>query len=276
MISFFRKGGGSVQLLIWGAIYLGALWALGRTVRPWCSTSWYKLAFLPGTLIAAALDTAATLLCTGRVKRWNFFRNGKSFVETDNSRLPHLAGGLCVLWNHVACFVLYAALAGALAERGHPCAAAAQLPHISPSELLAGELGELATTPYLFDVGAWMRDTATRPLDAALLLYFALAAFASLPLSGAQWRSSALTLGAFATAAATADWFGVGVRLFSRGWWASWFYGDTWWSTFSSFLTLAFGTLIIAVGLRLLLALWRRAVASHANAQRARPVGRPV
>ncbi len=247
-----------LHLVAWVAIYTLVLWAVGGLIKPWRDRTWFKMLFLPGTLVAALIQSISALLCFGSVKEVHFFRDGKPFLEFDKSRIPYLGGGLFVLLSHAVLFTGFFFAASQLETAGLVDAHAVVLPNLSPLDLLEGEV-ELSAGPYFESVVAWMQTLVDQPVSSAIFVYAVLSLFASMSMAGAEWRRGAVVLSAIGFVCYAGVWLGVGFSFFSRGWRASWSVFPEWWEVFSLFVTLAALTFVFFVGAKMALACCARA-----------------
>jgi hypothetical protein len=262
MINFDGRKEGVVvlQLVLWIGLYTLILLALGSTIRPWCNRTWFKLLCLPGTLLGAGLQGLAALLALGSIKKANFFRDGKPFLEFELSRLPNLGTGVFVASCHGLLFTLFLVSVSQLESSGLLCAMPPSLPEISLSAIAEGNI---RTGAYFHGTVGWLVDVFQSPFVASLFLYAAVTTFCSLKLSPREWRASLICLFGLGLITYSGIWLGIGFRLFSRGWWASWYYLPSGRSLFALYVTLALLTLLLTAGLRLLAAFIRRAYWLH-------------
>jgi hypothetical protein len=228
-----------IQLLnIWLVIYVLALGAVGWGLRPWYRRRWFKLLFLPGTLLGALLQALAALLCVHPIKKVHGFKDGQPFVELGLPRIPTLGAALFVVVTQTALFVLFLLSTLELEAAGLFKGNGLALPTLG-NEASAATLGAAANTYFSATLG-WLGQAKQQPLVTLLLLYIFGSTFGALRLCRRQWQSALLGLVALWAITFVGGWFGVGVRTFSRGWWAAWLYVPEWWERFSVFLTLGF------------------------------------
>jgi hypothetical protein len=237
-----------LQITLWALLYLVLLLVIGASTRRVRHRAWFKLVFLPGTILAGSLKGLAALLCLGSIRGFGLFRDREAFVKVREGRLPYLPGGLCLAATHALLFALWLLGAGRLAEAGLLAPGRVRLPDLYPYDILDGVVAVDAST-YLAGLRKWLAANRSRPLAAGAFFYLGLSVFASLGISGREARRGAVVLAGAGLLAHLAAWFGLGFRFLGRGWWAAFFYGSRWWELFSLFFTVA----ALAAGVLLLI-----------------------
>ena len=254
-----------LHLIVWVVIYTVIVWLLGNSVRAWRDRFWFKVLFLPGTLLTALLQVVSGFLCLGAVKEVSFFRDGKPFLEFDRSRIAFVGGGLHVLLVHGLFFAIFFFVSTRMETGGLLDAHAVSLPNLYPYEVIEGEV-EVSVGPYLVATGNWLGSSRDRPFVMLGFLYAAFALFVSMSISGAEWRRGAFILVLLGAITWVCSLFGVNFGLFSRGWWMGWSHFPDWWAVFSLFVTLSVLTLVAVTVSRLVFRVWQRATRSPAKA----------
>jgi hypothetical protein len=247
-----------LHLIVWVAVYTLIVWLLGSAVRSWRHRHWFKVLFLPGTLVAALVQSISALLCLGSVKEVHFFRDGKPFLEFDRSRIAYVGGGLFVLLAHGLFFTVFLLAVTQMEAEGLLDAHAISLPDLYPYEMIEGDV-DVSVRPYLEGSRDWLAASRDRPLVMLGFFYCAFALFASMSISGLEWRRGAFILVALGGVTWLSAFLGVSFSLFSRGWWMGWFQFPDWWELFSLFVTLSALTLVTVGVLRLTFRVCRRA-----------------
>ena len=111
---------------------------LGLMVRPWRERTWFKVLFLPGTILAVALQGTAALLCVGVRCKAAPVKDREPSFRFENGRVPCFAGALFVLVSHFLLYAVFLLGVTQLESKGWMRADLVALPSRDASELLAG------------------------------------------------------------------------------------------------------------------------------------------
>ena len=240
------------HLLSWLAAYAAILFAMGRLAGGLRRRRWFKLAFFPGTLLAALVQAVPARLCVSPGFEVSPAAEGRpAFAFKEDARIPCLGGALFLLLSQGLLYVVWLVLAGRLELAGRLDACGLNLPACHFAEVVQGQ-ARVSFGDYLGNLQAVLGATAVHPLLSACVLYVALGTLASLRLDGKESLWALVVLSLLAGAAHLGESFGIGFSFLSRGWWAQVYYASRWWNLFSMFVTLAGISLGALLILRLL------------------------
>ncbi len=238
-----------LQILSWLLVYTLIQVALGWAVRPLRDRSWFKVLCLPGTLLAASIQSASAFLSVATNFRFSPFRDGEPAFELERDRVPCLSGALFVLLTHAALYVLYLILAAELESAALLDIHSVRLPGLSLPEARL----EAGFAEYLRGLWTWIQGPARQAPAACIVFYFSAASFASLRVSRRETFWALVMFCLVGGATYLGNWFGVDFPFLSRGWWARRYYFSDWWAVFSLYLTLAWLSLCAFLVFRVLL-----------------------
>jgi hypothetical protein len=244
-----------IHILAWFAVYILILYWLGRVLAPWRERSWFKIAFLPGAMLAAVLQTASGLLCLGATCKISPVADRRPTFGLEGGKVPCLAGALFVLLSHFLFYVVFLIFVSQLEGRGLLNAHVVSLPNLYPYQVMEGHI-EVNLRGYLSGLNYLIAGAFARPLPFLLVLYLAAGAFSCLRVSGRECRWGAIVLLVLGGILYSAEWFGVGFPFMSRGWWAGLFRFPGWWVLFSYYITMAGLTLFLFSAPRLSSIVW--------------------
>jgi hypothetical protein len=247
-----------LHIVAWAALYSLILVLIGWVTRSWRDRTCFKLIFLPGTAVGALIKRIASLISLGSAGTIQFVQDREPYFKPGASRVSFLTGGLFLILTHGMLYVLFAVVMNLLDARGVLAAYEVSLPNLYPYDIAEGYI-EIAVAPYFQDLGAWTDGLMERPLLLAMVVYADLSIFASMGITGLEWRRGGILLFACGSLVYAASWYGVGVGFLTRGWWASIFHVPTWWAMFSLFITFATLALCSLVAIWLLHDIGRRA-----------------
>jgi hypothetical protein len=227
------------HLLSWLAVYAAILFAMSRLAGGLRRRRWFKLAFLPGTLLAALVQAVPARLCVSPGFEVSPAAEGRpAFAFKDDARVPCLGGALFLLLSQCVLYLAWSFAAGQLELPGRLDACGLSLPACHFAEVVQGQ-ARVSFRDYFGNLEAVIGAAAVHPLLAACVLYAAVGTLASLRLDGKESLWALVILALFAGAAQLAENFGIGFSFLSRGWWARVYYASRWWNLFSMFVTLA-------------------------------------
>ena len=231
-------------IVAWLAIYTVLIYVLGLVVRPWRDRSWFKALFLPGILVAIALQKVSAALCLGVPCTISPLEDGRPAFGFDARRVPCLAGALFILVCHFFIYVVFIFSASKLDSAGLVETDVVSLPTLHAHQVANGYV-RVDARGYVRGVGRLLDFSRERFLFTAALLYVAAGVFASVTFTRRQCRWGMIGLAALGVVAYIADWFETGFPFLTRGWWARFFYFPDWWALFSLYVT----SLILALSL---------------------------
>jgi hypothetical protein len=231
-------------LVSWLAVYTLILLILNWVLRPVQDRIWFKVLFLPGTLIAIATQTIAGILTIGQAFRAFPIQDGKLAFEFRKDRLPCLAGTLFILLAHLFIFLLF--FGGMLyldsADLYRPDAV--NLPDLYPGALFSGWV-YWDFREYLWGLERLINTALRSPLIPLICLYLVAGTLASMRVASRESIFALILVLLLSGSAYVGEWLGVSFALLSRGWWARAFNFPYWWAIFSFFMTLSAATLLI-------------------------------
>ncbi len=227
-----------LDIVAWLVVYALILFGVNWAAEPWRDRLWFKILFLPGTLLAVLVQVAGALLCVGSASRVNLFGDRRPAFAFEKERVPCLAGALFVVVSQTILYTIYLYAATTAESWGHIYTAWLSLPSLYPAEAMEGYIfldfrGYRQGLKYLWG------DAWGRPLAYGILFHIAAGAFAQVRMGRREWSWAAIALGVLGVIASIMDWFGIGFPFLSRGWWASIFHFPNWWAAFSLFVSLA-------------------------------------
>lgn len=240
-----------LHVICWATIYAVVLWGIGITTKPWQKSAAFKLIFFPGSVVAAALHTIASLPCFGTLGRVSF-SDGKplhTFERPGDPKVPALVPvGVFLIATQLGVYILFLTCASHLYELEVLPRRTVVLPDLYPHDLLEGRL-EVDASDVRLDLGPWLDALSAQPILFIAMSYGIVSLFASMSVSlGVLVRAKAVlfVLGAFAW---VSGWLGAGFGWFTKGWWVRLLYVPDWWTDFSLFFALSVGTLgVLAFG----------------------------
>lgn len=223
-----------LHLITWLAIYFLLLFGLGRVIRDWRDRTWFKVLFLPGTLIAVLPQAVASLLCLGGACRVSPIGDRRpTFGVDDFSRIPSFAGALFVLLSHLLFYVLFLVGVILLQSGGHLNAQLVSLPTLYPEQALEGNI-QVNLKGYLEGLNALWGYALSNPAPVLCVLYASAGAFSCLRLWGREFHWGLVVVVILGGLLYVAGRFGVGLPFR-----ANLYYIPRWWVLFSFYFTMA-------------------------------------
>ena len=238
-----------LHIIAWVGVYAVLLLGLGLATRSWRDKTWFKAAFLPATLIALAIQAAASYLCLGGPLRFAPLRNGCRLVTVENRRVPCLAGALYLFVSHIFLYFTFVIGAHTLETAKLIDAHLLELPNLYPMDMLEGRL-EVNMAGYLEGLGEFSDAIAAQPIWYGVFIYLFAPVFIQMRLRGREvlWATILILMLGFIVY--LIDWMEMGFPMLSRGWWASFFYFPSWWAMFSFYVTTVAVACILFTALR--------------------------
>lgn len=208
-----------LSLVTWLAVYTLILYVIGQVVDPWKDRTFFKILFLPGTVLAMILLKLVAILCLGNRCSLSPIGDRCPTFEVDESNVPPLAGVLFILISHALLFVIFLGSATRLEGAGKLDAHVVTLPNLPTRAAMKGyfHVDARGYVRGMSQLGSrWLRD----PLPASALLWVLAGGLASFTLSGRETRWAIivfLTLGALIY---IAGWFNLPLPFPGQGSWA--------------------------------------------------------
>ena len=229
-----------LHILAWLAVLTVILFALGEAIRPFRTRHWFKLLFLPGVLLAIAVQGLAAGLCVeARFKSSPLQEGGAAFFMQKND-LPPLVGASFVLVSHTLIFAFFVGMVTLFDSVSALDSSGVLLPSLYASHMSDGHL----PVDGIDDLFAnWL--TGDKFVPYFLLLYITAPVLANLRLRSREYLAAGLLLVALGLVY-FGNVLGLGFPFVSRGWMARLFVFPPWWGTFSLYVMTAMVALVVA------------------------------
>ena len=76
-----------LHIVTWLGIYAFLLVGIGRAVEQFATRRWFKILFLPGTLLAIGVQVCGSVLCVGRAMKLEPIRSGRPAFTITPARM---------------------------------------------------------------------------------------------------------------------------------------------------------------------------------------------
>ena len=129
-----------VALITWLVVYILILMTLREASRPFRNRTWFKVLFLPGTLLAVVVQSVAAYLALSPRVKVSLLGDRKPAFALQSEKLPCLSGALFVLVKHLLFYILVVVGLVQMESRGLLEIRSMALPTLYPQKILTAHI----------------------------------------------------------------------------------------------------------------------------------------
>ena len=241
-------------ILIWLAGWSVLLWGVGLLRGNLHRRRVVKVIFFPGFLLDSVLRGLAALMTATPIKRFSPLAEGRPLLEEGRSPIRQLGPPASIA---IRFFLLFTCVYIALQIYPDFLKSGFTLPLLDEATVTRRGVSWRSLPLFLGGLRDLPGELQLGSVGSIFGLYVLISALVAAGFTPREFMTSMYLWVTLYLTSVVTSWLGVKFGFFSRGWFIRFFYGETFWSTFSLIVFLTFTALALLAGGRLILSLAR-------------------